>query len=93
MLSTAARMGTRAVVLLTDMSQPLGTHVGNALEVEESLAVLRGEGPPDLKRLCLRLTAHMLVLGAIASSVEDGERRAEEELSFGARSFEVPRDG
>jgi len=83
MLSTAARMGTKAVVLLTDMSQPLGTHVGNALEVEESLAVLRGEGPPDLKRLCIRLTAHMLVLGEIASSVEDGERRAEEELRSG----------
>jgi pyrimidine-nucleoside phosphorylase len=83
MLSTAARMGTKAVVLLTDMSQPLGTHVGNALEVEESLAVLRGEGPPDLERLCIRLTAHMLVLGRIASGVEDGERRAEKELRSG----------
>ncbi len=83
MLSTAARMGTKAVVLLTDMSQPLGTHVGNALEVEESLALLRGEGPEDLKRLCLRLTAHMLVLGGIASSVEKGYERAEKELRSG----------
>jgi pyrimidine-nucleoside phosphorylase len=83
MLSTAARMGTKAVALLTDMSQPLGTHVGNALEVEESLALLRGEGPDDLKRLCLRLTAHMLVLGGIVSSVEEGERRAEQELAAG----------
>ncbi len=83
MLSTAARMGTRAVVLLTDMSQPLGTHVGNALEVEESLAVLRGEGPSDLKDLCIRLTGHMLVLGGIAASVEDGERKAREELRSG----------
>ncbi len=83
MLSTAARMGTKAVALLTDMNEPLGTHVGNALEVEESLAVLRGEGPEDLKRLCLRLTAHMLVLGGIASSIEDGERRSAEELHSG----------
>ncbi len=83
MISTAARMGTKAVALLTDMSQPLGTHVGNALEVEESLAILRGHGPDDLKRLCLRLTAHMLVLGGIERSVEDGERRAEEELRSG----------
>jgi pyrimidine-nucleoside phosphorylase/thymidine phosphorylase len=83
MLSTAARMGTKAVALLTDMSQPLGTHVGNALEVEESLAVMRGEGPEDLKRLSLRLTAYMLVLGGLASSVEDGERRAKEELRSG----------
>jgi len=65
------------------MSQPLGTHVGNALEVEESLAVLRGEGPRDLNRLCIRLTAHMLALGGIASGVEDGERRAQEELRSG----------
>ena len=83
MLSTAARMGTNTVVLLTDMSQPLGTHVGNALEVEESLAVLRGEGPSDLNRLCIRLTAHMLALGGIASSVEDGERRAQDALRSG----------
>ena len=83
MLSTAARMGTKAVALLTDMSQPLGTHVGNALEVEESLAVLRGEGPEDTTRLSLRLTAHMLVLGGIAASVDEGEKRAEEELRSG----------
>jgi pyrimidine-nucleoside phosphorylase len=83
MLSTAARMGTKAVVLLTDMSQPLGTHVGNSLEVEESLGILRGGGPDDLKRLCLRLTAHMLVLGGIAPSVDEGERRAAEELRSG----------
>ncbi|HEY7817830.1 MAG TPA: thymidine phosphorylase [Vicinamibacteria bacterium] len=83
MLSTAGRMGTKAVALLTDMSQPLGTHVGNSLEVEESLLVLRGDGPDDLKRLCLRLTAHMLVLGGIAPGVEEGERRAEKELHSG----------
>jgi pyrimidine-nucleoside phosphorylase/thymidine phosphorylase len=83
LLSTARHLGTKAVALLTDMSQPLGTHVGNALEVEESLAVLRGEGPDDLRDLCLRLTAHMLTLGGIAANLEDGERRAEEELRSG----------
>ncbi|MGH9322621.1 MAG: thymidine phosphorylase [Vicinamibacteria bacterium] len=83
LLSTAERLGKKAVALLTDMSQPLGTHVGNSLEVEESIAVLRGEGPADLKTLSLRLTAHMLALGGIAASVEDGVRRAEAELSSG----------
>jgi pyrimidine-nucleoside phosphorylase len=83
MISTAANLGTKAVALLTDMSQPLGTHVGNALEVSESLAVLRGEGPEDLESLCLELTARMLVLGRIASSREDGLRRAREELASG----------
>jgi pyrimidine-nucleoside phosphorylase len=83
MISTAANLGTKAVALLTDMSQPLGRHVGNALEVEESLAVLRGEGPEDLESLCLELTARMLVLGRIASSREDGIRRAREELASG----------
>jgi pyrimidine-nucleoside phosphorylase len=83
LLSTAKRLGTKAVALITDMNQPLGTHVGNALEVEESLALLRDEGPPDLKALCLRLTAHMLVVGGLASSVEDAERKAESELRSG----------
>jgi thymidine phosphorylase len=83
MISTSASLGTKAVALLTDMGQPLGTHVGNALEVLESLAVLRGEGPEDLESLCLELTARMLVLGNVASSREDGLRQAREELASG----------
>lgn len=83
LLSTAGRMGTRTVALLTDMSQPLGSHVGNASEVEEAIAVLRGSGPEDLTSLSVRLTAHMLVVGGLSPTLEDGLRRAEEELRSG----------
>jgi pyrimidine-nucleoside phosphorylase/thymidine phosphorylase len=83
LVSTAEKMGTRAVALLTDMSQPLGHLVGNALEVEESVATLKGEGPGDLTKLSVELTAHMLVIGGIAKSVDDARARVEEELRTG----------
>src|SRR6185437_252759 len=55
MVETGQRMGKKMVALLTDMDQPLGRTVGNALEVEECIEVLRGEGPDDLRQLCLEL--------------------------------------
>ncbi|HKQ88264.1 MAG TPA: thymidine phosphorylase [Candidatus Acidoferrales bacterium] len=63
MVETGERMGKKMVALLTDMDQPLGFNVGNSLEVEEVLAVLRGRGPEDLRELCKELAAWMFVLG------------------------------
>jgi pyrimidine-nucleoside phosphorylase len=83
LLSTSGRLGTRAVALLTDMNQPLGALVGNALEVEESIAVLKGQGPSDLTSLSIRLVAHMLVLGGVSKNTQEGIARAEGELSSG----------
>ena len=80
---TARGMGKRVVALVTDMDQPLGQAVGNAIEVEESIAVLRGEGPPDLTRLSLILTAHMLYLGGVTDNVEKAETEAAKLLSSG----------
>jgi pyrimidine-nucleoside phosphorylase len=77
-------VGKRVVALLTDMDQPLGTHVGNALEVKESVEVLRGEGPADLRELCMILTAHMLLLGKIVSGIEEGKRKAAHLIASGA---------
>jgi pyrimidine-nucleoside phosphorylase len=82
--STARRMGVRSVALLTDMNQPLGTHVGNALEVKESIDIMRGGGSEDLKELCLVLTAHMLVLGKVASSVDEGKEQVARLIESGA---------
>lgn len=62
--------GVRTVALLTDMDQPLGNAVGNALEVIECLETLRGRGPKDLTSLCIELTARMLVVGGLSDTVE-----------------------
>ncbi len=59
-------MGKRVSALLTDMSQPLGRAVGNALEVAEAIELLRGGGPDDLREVTVELTAEMLVLGGAA---------------------------
>ncbi len=59
-------MGKRVSALLTDMSQPLGRAVGNALEVVETVELLRGGGPADLRHVTVELTAEMLLLGGVA---------------------------
>ena len=83
LLDTATHMGKKAIALLTDMNQPLGNYVGNALEVEESIAVLSGGGAADLTALSVTLTAHMLVLGGVAADADEGEEKAERVLASG----------
>lgn len=71
------------VAVLTNMDQPLGYAVGNALEVKEAIMTLKGQGPEDLTQLCLELAAHMFVLAEKASNFQDGYTLAEELLSSG----------
>lgn len=63
-------MGKKVTALITAMDQPLGRTVGNALEMVEAIAILRGEGPADSAGLTLRLAAEMLVLAGVASSCD-----------------------
>lgn len=84
MVETGERMGKRVVALITDMDQPLGNMVGNALEVVEVLQVLRGEGPEDLKELCLHLAGWMLHLGGISKSVAEGKQQSERLIACGS---------
>jgi pyrimidine-nucleoside phosphorylase/thymidine phosphorylase len=83
MVETGERMGKKMVALITDMDQPLGFKIGNSLEVEEALDVLRGNGPEDLKELCLELASWMLHLGGAADTVEQGKIIAGKLLASG----------
>jgi len=83
MVETGERMGKKMAALITDMDQPLGLHVGNALEVEEVLQVLRGGGPEDLRELCLELAAWMFHLGGLAATIIQGKQMAEQLIVSG----------
>jgi pyrimidine-nucleoside phosphorylase len=87
MVETGRRMGKKTVALITDMDQPLGCKVGNALEVDEAISVLRGRGPEDLRQLCLELAGWMFHLGGRADSVEEGKRLSAELIGSG-KAFE-----
>lgn len=76
MVETGQRMGKKTVALITNMDQPLGLRVGNALEVEECIDILRGRGSADLRELCLELAAWMLHLGGRADTIAQGKQLA-----------------
>jgi pyrimidine-nucleoside phosphorylase len=83
MVETGERMGKRTVALITDMDQPLGNMIGNALEVVEVVDVLRGGGPQDLRDLCLELAAWMLHLGGVSKTVAEGKQESAKLLASG----------
>jgi pyrimidine-nucleoside phosphorylase len=83
MVETGVRMGKKVVALITDMEQPLGRKIGNALEVEECIEILDGKGPEDLRELCLELSAWMFVLGGSSKSVAAGRALAAEMIASG----------
>ncbi len=83
MVETGERMGKQMVALITDMNQPLGRMVGNAHEVRECIDVMRGEGPDDLRELCLELAAWMFYLGGVVKEIEEGKTFAAKIISSG----------
>jgi pyrimidine-nucleoside phosphorylase len=87
MVETGERMGKRMVALITDMNQPLGRMVGNALEVQECIEVLHGGGPEDLRQLCLELAAWMFFLGGASKTVSHGKQLSAEIIASG-KAFE-----
>lgn len=79
------RLSKRKVVaLLSDMNQPLGNAVGNALEVKEALNTLKGKGPADFTEHCLTVASHMLVVGEKAGDLIQARKLAEGALRSGA---------
>jgi pyrimidine-nucleoside phosphorylase len=84
MIELGRRAGREIVCELTDMDQPLGRAVGNALEIREAVETLGGNGPPDLVELVLGSAAHLLALSDLGVDYAEGRRRAENAVTSGA---------
>ncbi|MBF5044311.1 thymidine phosphorylase [Aggregicoccus sp. 17bor-14] len=84
MIGIGREMGRKVTALLTDMEQPLGRTVGNALEVVEAVEMLRGNAPADYTECTLALTAEMLVLGKKAASVAEARTRLQRAVADGS---------
>ncbi|MDP1779481.1 MAG: thymidine phosphorylase [Anaerolineales bacterium] len=76
--------GRKTVALLSDMNQPLGAAVGNALEVLEEIETQRGGGPVDFREHCLHVAAHVLMLGKRAKDLNEGRVMAEKSIADGS---------
>ena len=83
MIDIGRGAGRKVVALLSNMDQPLGNAVGNALEIKEAIDTLKGQGPPDLEELSLELAAQMIVLGEKAASINDARDLARAALKSG----------
>jgi pyrimidine-nucleoside phosphorylase len=84
MTAIGKHSGRKVVCLLSDMNQPLGIQVGNALELREAIETLKGEGPQDFLEHCLVVASHMLVLGKKADSLSSARNMAENALKDGS---------
>ena len=84
MVEIGAQAGKPILALVTGMDQPLGTHVGNALEVKEAIDILSGRAKGDLLMVSLELGSRMLVACGVAADVEDGKARMTQALESGA---------
>jgi pyrimidine-nucleoside phosphorylase len=83
LVAVGTRSNKRVRAVLTEMSAPIGTTIGNAIEVREALEVLRGSGPEDTVELTVELGAEMLVVGRVAKNAADGRKRIRKVLGDG----------
>jgi len=83
MVGIGRSVGRKCVALISDMNQPLGCAVGNALEVREAIDTLHGKGPADFREHCLTASAYMLRLGQKVDSIVAGEKLAAQLLDSG----------
>ena len=83
MVAIGKEVGRDTAAYITDMNQPLGNAVGNALEVKEAIKTLQGEGPADLTNLCIELGAAMLELAGKTRDLEEGKKLLKENLKNG----------
>jgi pyrimidine-nucleoside phosphorylase len=84
MIGIGAEMGRKVTALLTDMNQPLGRAVGNALEIVEAVEMLHGRAPADYTEVTMALTAEMLVLGRKAASIAEARGMLQKVIADGS---------
>ncbi|MBS60528.1 MAG: thymidine phosphorylase [Anaerolineaceae bacterium] len=89
MVAIGRNSGRKTVAVISDMNQPLGYAVGNALEVREAIETLRGDGPPDLREHCLKMAGYMLHLSGKVDSVSAGSELASNTLKDGTAFQEL----
>lgn len=77
-------VGMNCMALISDMNQPLGNMVGNALEIQESIAILKGEGPEDITELVMTLGSQMVVLAKKAATLAEAWAKLEEVVANGS---------
>ena len=84
MVKIGRSVNRNTIAVLSDLDQPLGFAIGNALEVEEAIETLKGNGPKDLEELCLTLGSQMLILAEKASTEEEARKMLEEVIENGS---------
>lgn len=83
MVTIGNNVGRHTKAVISNMDQPLGFAVGNALEIKEAILTLQGKGPDDLLELCLRLGSHMVVLAEKATTLEEAREMLQENIKNG----------
>lgn len=84
MVKIGNNVGRQTMAIISDMSQPLGYAIGNALELQEAIDTLRGEGPEDLTELVMTLGSQMVVLGGKAETLDEARQLLKEAIDSGA---------
>ena len=84
MVRIGNNVGRKTMAVISDMSQPLGYAIGNALEVKEAIDTLKGEGPEDLTELCLALGSHMVYLAGKAETLEEAKNMLKKAMEDGS---------
>lgn len=83
MVDIGSEVGRKTIAIISNMNQPLGNAIGNALEIEEAIATLKGEGPHDLTELCLSIGSYMVLLAGKAETIEAARTILEEAIASG----------
>lgn len=83
LVETGKKLKKDVVAVLTDMNRPLGKTIGNSLEIIETVETLKGKGPDDINEITIFLAGYMLTLAGVAKNIDEGKRRAEENLFNG----------